>query len=157
MMDLVSVTLEQNPQSSTYVIYSQAYPNQKRGIDMQVNESIEDYLEQILIQQEKNGCARSVDIANNLGVTKASVSHATKLLRENDYILMADDKCITLTESGREIAERMYRRHRFLARFLMRLGVSEETAFADACKMEHDISAESFDAICRHADNIWED
>ena len=67
---------------------------------MQVNESIEDYLEQILIQQEKNGCARSVDIANNLGVTKASVSHATKLLRENGYILMADDKCITLYGSG---------------------------------------------------------
>ncbi len=119
---------------------------------MQVNESIEDYLEQILIQQEKNGCARSVDIANSLGVTKASVSHATKLLRENGYILMADDKCITLTDPGREIAERMYRRHRLLARFLIHLGVSEETAFADACKMEHDISAESFDAICRHAD-----
>lgn len=93
---------------------------------MQVNESIEDYLEQILIQQEKNGCARSVDIAISLGVTKASVSHATKLLRENDYIHMADDKCITLTDSGREIAERMYQRHRVLAQFLMRLGVQED-------------------------------
>lgn len=123
---------------------------------MQVNESIENYLEQILIQQEKNGCARSVDIANSLGVTKASVSHATKLLRENGYILMADDKCITLTPPGREIAERIYRRHRVLAQFLMRLGVSEEAAFADACKMEHDISAESFAAICRHADGEWE-
>lgn len=124
---------------------------------MQVNESIEDYLEEILIQQEKNSCARSVDIANNLGVTKASVSHATKLLRENNYILMADDKCITLTDAGREIAERIYRRHRLLARFLIHLGVSEETAFADACRMEHDISAESFDAICRHADRVWKD
>lgn len=122
---------------------------------MQVNKSIEDYLEQILIQQEKNGCARSVDIACSLSVTKASVSHATKLLRENGYIHMADDKCITLTETGREIAERMYERHRVLAQFLMRLGVCEEVAFADACKMEHDISAESFAAICRHADAKW--
>jgi len=123
---------------------------------MQVNESIEDYLEQILIQQEKNGCARSVDIATNLGVTKASVSHATKLLRENDYIHMADDKCITLTDSGREIAESMYQRHRVLAQFLMRLGVRETTAFADACRMEHDISAETFSAICLHAEKGWE-
>ncbi len=123
---------------------------------MQVNESIEDYLEQILIQQEKNGCARSVDIATSLGVTKASVSHAMKLLRENFYILMADDKCITLTPSGREIAEKMYKRHRVLAQFLMRLGVQEETAFADACRMEHDISSETFSAICRHAEKTWD-
>ena len=123
---------------------------------MQVNESIEDYLEQILIQQEKCGCARSVDIATNLGVTKASVSHATKLLRENFYIHMDDDKCITLTETGREIAESMYQRHLVLAQFLMRLGVREETAFADACRMEHDISAETFSAICRHAEKGWE-
>ena len=123
---------------------------------MQVNKSIEDYLEQILIQQEENGCARSVDVAFSLGVTKASVSHATKLLRENGYIVMADDKCITLTPSGREIAEKMYQRHRVLARFLMRLGVCEEVAFADACRMEHDISAETFSAICRHADADWE-
>ena len=123
---------------------------------MQVNESIEDYLEQILIQQEKNGCARSVDIAASLSVTKASVSHATKLLRENNYIHMADDKCITLTTRGREIAESMFLRHLVLAMFLMRLGVQEESAFADACRMEHDISAETFSAICRHAEKGWE-
>jgi len=123
---------------------------------MQVNESIEDYLEQILIQQRKNGCARPVDIATSLGVTKASVSHATKLLRENSYIRMDDDKCITLTSPGREIAERMYQRHRVLAQFLMRLGVAEATAFADACRMEHDISAETFAAICRHAEKDWD-
>ena len=127
-----------------------------RGCAMQINESIEDYLEQILIQQEQNGCARSVDIATSLGVTKASVSHATKLLRENGYIHMADDKCITLTPPGREIAERMYERHRVLARFLIRLGVSEGTAFADACRIEHDISAESFAAICRHEKGDWD-
>ena len=123
---------------------------------MQVNESIEDYLEQILIQQEKNGCARSVDIAANLKVTKASVSHATKLLRENSYIRMDDDKCITLTPEGRKIAESIYQRHLVLAKFLMRLGVKEETSFADACRMEHDISAETFAAICRHAEKVWE-
>ena len=123
---------------------------------MQVNESIEVYLEQILIQQDQNGCARSVDIATSLGVTKASVSHATKLLRENSYIHMADDKCITLTPTGREIAERMYQRHLVLAKFLVRLGVREETAFADACRMEHDISAETFSAISRHAEKGWE-
>ena len=123
---------------------------------MQVNESIEDYLEQILIQQDQNGCARSVDIATSLGVTKASVSHATKLLRENSYIHMADDKCITLTPTGREIAERMYQRHLVLAKFLVRLGVREETAFADACRMEHDISAETFSAISRNAEKGWE-
>ena len=123
---------------------------------MQLNESIEDYLEQILIQQEKKGCARSVDIAVNLGVTKASVSHATKLLRENAFIHMDNDKSITLTAAGRDIAERMYQRHRVLAQFLMRLGVQEATAFTDACRMEHDISAETFAAICRHAEKGWE-
>ncbi|HWS29302.1 MAG TPA: metal-dependent transcriptional regulator [Clostridia bacterium] len=118
---------------------------------MQINESIENYLERILMLQQKKGCARSIDIAAELNVTKPSVSHATKLLRENGYITMDSDNCIFLTDSGREIAERMYERHQTLAQFLMRLGVSEKTAFADACKMEHDISKETFDAICAHA------
>ncbi|MEN6472343.1 MAG: metal-dependent transcriptional regulator [Clostridiaceae bacterium] len=118
---------------------------------MQINESIENYLERILMLYRKKGCARSVDIAAELNVTKASVSHATKLLRENGYITMDDDNCIFLTDAGREIAERMYERHETLAGFLMRLGVSEKTAFADACKIEHDISAETFNAICAHA------
>ena len=123
---------------------------------MRINESVEDYLERILILENENGWARSVDVAAGLNVTKPSVSHATKLLRENNYIHMADDKCITLTPSGREIAESMYQRHLVLAKFLMRLGVQEETAFADACRMEHDISAETFSAICRHAEKGWE-
>lgn len=118
---------------------------------MQMNESIENYLERILMLQQKKGCARSVDIAAELGVTKPSVSHATKLLRQNGYITMDSDNCIYLTDSGREIAERMYERHRMLAQFLMRLGVNEETALADACRMEHDISEETFEAICAHA------
>lgn len=120
---------------------------------MQINESIENYLECVLILQQRKGCARSVDVAAELGVTKPSVSHAMKLLRENGYITMGGDNCIALTAAGREIAERMYERHVTLASFLMRLGVSEKTAFADACKMEHDISKESFDAICAHAQN----
>lgn len=118
---------------------------------MQINESIENYLERILILQQKNGVVHSIEIAEALGVTKPSVSHATKLLRENGYIEMDGENHITLTQSGREIAERMYERHQALASFLMHLGVSEETAFADACKLEHDISPESFDAIRRHA------
>ncbi len=118
---------------------------------MQMNESIENYLERILMLQQKKGCARAVDIAAELGVTKPSVSHATKLLRQNGYITMNSDNCIALTESGREIAERIYERHRLLAQFLMRLGVSEQTARADACRMEHDISQETFEALCAHA------
>lgn len=117
---------------------------------MQINESIENYLERILILQLKKGCVRSVEIAGELGVTKPSVSHATKLLRENGYITMDSDNCIALTPAGREIAARMYERHQLLAQFLMQIGVCEETAFADACKIEHDISKESFDAICKH-------
>ncbi|HHU89482.1 MAG TPA: metal-dependent transcriptional regulator [Clostridiaceae bacterium] len=117
---------------------------------MQVNESLENYLEMILILQNKNGYARSIDIATELGVTKPSVSHAMKLLRENKYIIMKPDGAITLTKPGAEIAERMYERHRTLAKFLMSLGVDEETAFEDACKIEHDISDQSFEAICRH-------
>jgi len=118
---------------------------------MQINESIENYLERILILQQQRGSARSVDIAAELRVTKPSVSHATKLLRENGYIVMDSENGITLTPTGREIAERMYQRHQMVAKFLISLGVQEETAFADACKMEHDISEETFNAICAHA------
>lgn len=121
---------------------------------MQINESIENYLERILILQKTKGCARSVDIANELGVTKPSVSHATKLLRENGYITMDSESIISFTDAGLEIATRMYERHEALAAFLMRIGVSEKNAFMDACKMEHDISTETFDAICKHAGKL---
>jgi len=117
---------------------------------MQLNESIENYLEMILILQKKKGYVRSVDIAAELGVTKPSVSHAMKLLRENNYIVMGSNGLIELTETGAEIAERMYERHSMLAKFFMTLGVDEETAFIDACKIEHDISDKSFEAICRY-------
>ena len=116
---------------------------------MNIHKSAEDYLEMILMLNEKKGYARSTDIANALSVTKASVSVAMKKLRENGYILMNEENYITLTESGKEIAQHMYERHRALAVFLMLLGVDEKTAREDACKMEHDISDETFEAILR--------
>lgn len=117
---------------------------------MNIRESAEDYLEAILMQCEKNGSARSVEIASQLNVTKPSVSFAMKRLRENGYILMGDDNRITLTEAGEAIARRILERHELLTAMLMRLGVNEETARADACKIEHDLSDETFDAIRRH-------
>lgn len=125
-----------------------------RRSPMRINESSEDYLEAILIFQMKNGTARSVDVARHLGVTKPSVSRAMKLLRENGYIHMAKDNAITLTDSGREIAESIYNRHKELAAFLMRLGVEETIAFKDACKMEHDLHEESFQAICSYSRSL---
>ena len=99
---------------------------------------------------KQHGAARSVDIAAHLGVTKPSVSFAMKKLRENGYILMGDDSRITLTETGEAIACRVLERHTLLIAMLTRLGVSEETARIDACKIEHDLSDETFDAIRRH-------
>lgn len=119
---------------------------------MNIHESSEDYLEMIMILREQKGYARSVDIAARLGVTKPSVSYAMKQLRENGFITMDDENLISLTPEGESIAARIYERHQILTRFLMRLGVSEETARADACKMEHDLSDESFCAICCHAE-----
>lgn len=123
---------------------------------MKANESIENYLEGILILQTKNASVRSVDLAAELGVTKPSVSHATKLMREKGWIKMDSDGLISLTDGGSAIAERIYERHRLLADMLMRLGVSEKTAYADACRVEHDISDESFAALCRHVSSSVE-
>ncbi len=117
---------------------------------MNIHESAEDYLESILVLCEQHGFARSVDISARLGVSKPSVSFAMKKLRENSYILMGDDNRITLTEAGEAIAQRVFERHDLLCNMLIRLGVSEETARADACKIEHDLSDETFDAIRKH-------
>lgn len=114
---------------------------------MQILKSSEDYLEAMLMLQLQHGYIRSIDIAAELNVTKPSVSYATKRLRENGYITMAHDGLITLTDKGREIAERMYERHETLSQFLIQLGVSKEQARIDACKMEHDISVETFEKI----------
>lgn len=118
---------------------------------MKIQRSSEDYLETMLMMQEKHGFIRSIDIAANLGVTKPSVSYAVKRLRENGYITMDGDSYITLTETGMEIAKRMYERHKLLAEFFIRLGVDEDIARQDACKVEHDLSEETFAAICAHA------
>lgn len=117
---------------------------------MHIHESAEDYLEMILMLYEQKGTVRSIDIAAGLSVTKPSVSFAMKQLRENGYIVMDRDNSITLTEQGMEIARKIYDRHKALTRFLVQLGVAEEIAREDACKIEHDISPETFDAIQRH-------
>ena len=118
---------------------------------MKIQKSSEDYLEAMLMLKEKHGYIRSVDIASQLGVTKPSVSYATKRLRENGYITMDADGLISLTASGMEIAARIYERHKLLTQLLISLGVSEEIAREDACKIEHDLSIETFDAIREHA------
>lgn len=124
---------------------------------MGVHESGEMYLEAILVLSQKNGFARSIDVSEYLGYSKPSVSRAVGILKKGGYLWMEKDGSLTLTESGRTIAEKIFERHTVLSRLLIKLGVSEETATADACKMEHAISDESFDAIKRYmADLIRE-
>ena len=118
---------------------------------MTIHKSAEDYLEAMLMLKEERGYIRSIDVATLLGVTKPSVSYATKRLRENGYISFDPAGMIVLLEPGLEIAERMLERHRLLTELLIGLGVSPETARDDACKIEHDLSVETFDAIRRHA------
>ena len=110
----------------------------------------EDYLETILILHLRHNFVRSVDVAHELGVSKPSVSRAMGILRDGGFIRIAEDGNIILTDTGREVAERIYERHRLLAAILMRLGVDEKTATEDACKMEHYISDTSFAAIKEH-------
>ena len=117
---------------------------------MKILKSSEDYLEAMLIMKEVHGYIRSIDIAMELGVTKPSVSYATKRLRENGYITMDKDGFITLTDKDMAIATHIYERHKVLTNVLIQLGVSPETAREDACKMEHDISDESFAALKKH-------
>ena len=120
---------------------------------MHIHESAENYLETILILSRSLPVVRSVDIANELGFKKPSVSVAMKNLREKAHISVDKSGFITLTPSGREIAEMIYERHRLLSSWLMQLGVPQETAAADACRMEHVISKESFRAIKAHVEN----
>ena len=120
-------------------------------MNMNIHKSAEDYLEAMLMLREERGYIRSIDVAEKLGVTKPSVSYATKRLRENGYISFDPAGMIVLLEPGLEIAERMYERHKLLTELLIGLGVSPETARKDACEIEHDLSEESFDAIRRHA------
>ncbi len=119
---------------------------------MKIQKAAEDYLETMLMLKEKNGYIRSVDIAQHMGVTKPSVTYTTKRLRENGYITMEPDGLINLTDSGFEIANRIYTRHKVLSRFFIKLGVPENIAREDACKVEHDLSPETFEAISRLSD-----
>ena len=118
---------------------------------MNIHESAEDYLETILILREQLGMVRSIDIVHHLDYTKPSVSVAMKRLRENGYIEMDGDGHITLLPPGEAIAQRIYDRHKLLTEFFVRLGVSEKTAAEDACRIEHDISEETFEKLLAHA------
>lgn len=118
---------------------------------MKIQKASEDYLESMLMMKEQHGYIRSIDVADHLGVTKPSVTYATKRLRENGYIEMDRDGLITLTDRGMAIAAKMLDRHHTLTKFFIALGVDEKTAEEDACKIEHDISQQTYDAICEHA------
>lgn len=121
---------------------------------MKIQESAENYLETILILSEKIGNVRSIDIVNEMGFSKPSVSVAMKNLRQHGYIQVNGDGYITLAESGREIAEMIYERHRLIKNLLVSLGVDEKIAAEDACRIEHVISKESFEALKNH---VWEE
>ena len=116
---------------------------------MSVHESGEMYLEAILVLTKKTGYVRSIDVSEYLGYSKPSVSRAMGLLRQGEYIQVDTDGSITLTDTGLAIAEKIYERHMVMTDLLIRMGVSQETATADACKLEHAISDESFEAIKR--------
>ena len=114
---------------------------------MRIQESGEMYLETILRLSQKSGHVRAIDVGEEMGYSKPSVSRAMSLLKEGGYIVIDRDGAITLTDAGREIAEKIYARHTLLTNFLISIGVDEEIASEDACKMEHSISDTSFDAI----------
>lgn len=114
---------------------------------MIIKESAENYLEAIYKLSKKNGDVRSVDIADELGITKPSVSVAMKNFRENGYIKVSSEGFIILTDKGLQIAENTYLRHRLIKNLLIKLGVSEQTAERDACRIEHDISRETYEKL----------
>ena len=117
---------------------------------MHLQESGEMYLETIYVLS-KNGVVRSLDVAEYMGFSKPSVSRAVGLLKQGGYLLMDKEGYLTLTESGLDVAKKIYERHTLLSKFLVRLGVDKKTAAEDACKMEHDISEQTYAALCRHA------
>ena len=118
---------------------------------MKIMRATEDYLEAMLMMRNKHGYIRSIDVADYLSVTKPSVTYTTKRLKASGHITMDGEGLITLTESGMEIASKMLDRHRTLTGFLVSIGVDEITAETDACKMEHDLSDKTYNAICAHA------
>lgn len=121
---------------------------------MKIQESAENYLEAILMLSQQKPDVRSIDIATELEFTKPSVSVAMKKLRENGFVRMDSDGYITLTPTGLEIAEKMYERHKFMSDFLMKIGVNEVVAIHDACRIEHVLSAESFEKLKLFVKNL---
>ena len=118
---------------------------------MKIQESAENYLETILMLEQSKGRVRSIDIAVELGFSKPSVSRALGLLKQGGYVVSDSDGFLFLTKEGRHVAEKTYERHRMLTEFFVRLGVDEKIAVEDACKIEHHISDETFEALKRHA------
>lgn len=131
-------------------------PKQKGGVsDMpKLLESGENYLETILILTQKSKSVRSIDIAEEMGFSKPSISRAVGILKSEGYITVDEGGFITLTETGYEIADKIYERHRVLTRFFVKLGVNEDTASEDACRIEHCISVETFDKLKKHLDEM---
>ena len=117
---------------------------------MKIKESAENYLETILMIKKEKGNVRSIDIANHLNFTKPSVSVAMKSFREDGLVTVDSDGNINLTDKGMEIAEKVYERHEIIAKALMKMGVDEKIAYEDSCKIEHDISVQTFDKIKEH-------
>lgn len=117
----------------------------------ETNESKEDYLERILmLQEERHAPVRAIDIANSMGFSKASVSIALKKLEEEGFVVVGLKQSLNLTESGREIAAKIYERHKVIGSIFISLGVEEDTAYKDACKIEHDLSEETYQALKKH-------
>lgn len=114
---------------------------------MKIQESAENYLETILMLHKKNGCVRSIDIANEMGFSKPSVSEQMKKFRENELIVVDSGGYITLTDKGRNIAESVYEKHEMIAEILIQLGVEKETAYQDSCRIEHVLSDETFECL----------
>ena len=119
---------------------------------MRLQESGEMYLETIYMLSKERNIVRSIDVVEHMGYSKPSVSRAVGLLKQGGYLIVEDNGNLLLTESGREIGEKIYARHKVLTQLLVRLGVDEKTAAEDACKMEHAISDATFDALLRHMD-----
>ena len=123
---------------------------------MEIRAAAENYLETILVLKNKQGQVRSIDIANYMNYSKPTISVFMKQLRENGYIEMDNGGYITLTKKGAEVAGRTYERHNILAKFLIRIGVDEETAYEDSCRIEHVISEKSFNCIKEHGNALNE-
>lgn len=125
-----------------------------RRLSMAIHESGEDYLETILVLKKKNGMVRSIDVASELGYSKPSVSRAMSILKKSGYVITDEKGYISFTEEGLELAERIYERHENITKFLTNvLGVSEENAMKDACRIEHDLSDETYSKICEALEN----